>query len=80
MTISSSINTAYGVLDLKKENTMLEPSQMAVIWTMENLQDRRHRAPRSAKPQRSFRGRLGGTVRRFAFRTQLGPVDGHAPA
>ena len=80
MTISSSINTAYGVLDPKKENAMLEPPQMAVVWTLENLQDRRYHAPTSAKPQRSIGRRLGGAVRRFAFRTQLGPVDGHAAA
>ena len=59
---------------------MLEPHQMAVIWTLESLQDQRYRAPKSAKPRQSIRGRLGGAVRRFAFRTQLGPVDGHAPA
>jgi hypothetical protein len=68
------------VFSIEKENTMLEPSQVAVIWTLENLQDQRHRAPNSAKPQRSIRGRVGGAVRRFAFRTQLGPVGGHAPA
>ena len=58
----------------------MQPGQMAVVWMMydqiQRSEAKSQRAPASPRP--SFKQRFGGTFRRFAFRTQLGPVGGHA--
>ena len=58
----------------------MQPGQMAVVWMMYDQSSTiRSGVPaRHASPRPSFKQRFGGTVRRFAFRTQLGPVGGHA--
>ena len=60
----------------------MQPSQIAIIWTMFEEQQRSAEASRSAKasPRPSFTQRFRGQVHRFVYRTQLGPVSGHAPA
>ena len=57
---------------------MLEPNQIAVIWTMYEEQ-RSATVSRGAEtsPRPSFAQRLRGQVRRFVYRAQLGPVIGH---
>ena len=58
----------------------MQPGQMAVIWMMYDQIQRKETASPStdASPRPSLKQRIGGKVRRFAFRTQLGPVGGHA--
>ena len=58
----------------------MQPGQMAVAWMMyEQIQRSEAMSKRAhASPRPSFKQRFGGQVRRFAFRTQLGPVGGQA--
>ena len=58
----------------------MQPGQMAVVWMMYDQIQRSEAASKDAKasPRPSLKQRFGGTVRRFAFRTQLGPVGRHA--
>ena len=60
----------------------MQRDQIAAIWMMYDQIQQSEAAPRradaSARP--SFKQRFGGPFRRFAYRTQLGPVGGHAPA
>ena len=60
----------------------MEPGQMAAIWMIDDQQQRSEMASRRAhrSPRPSFTQRFGGRFRRFAYRAQLGPVGGHAPA
>jgi hypothetical protein len=60
----------------------MQPGQMAVVWMMYDQIQRSEAAIKraDASPRPSFKQRFGGTFRRFAFRTQLGPVGGHAAA
>jgi len=60
----------------------MEPRQMAVIWMMYDQSQRSGQAARRAhsSPRPSFTKRFSGQFRRFAYRAQLGPVGGHAPA
>ena len=61
---------------------MLQPNQIAVIWTMYE-EERRLEAASSgtrASPRPSFARRFRGQFRRITIRGQLGPVGGHAPA
>ena len=60
----------------------MQPGQMAVVWMMYDQMQRSEAASRrtQATARPSFRQRLGGTFRRFAYRAQLGPVGSHAPA
>jgi hypothetical protein len=58
----------------------MEPAQMAVIWTLVDLQETQPRRNKPVEPRQSFAGRFGERIRRIAFRAQLGPVGGHAPA
>ncbi len=60
----------------------MDPTQMAVIWMMPDQSQRSGRAARGAhgSPRPSFTKRFSGRFRRFAYRAQLGPVGGHAPA
>ena len=61
----------------------MQPSQIAVIWTMYEEQQRSEAASRSAPRVASAlrsRNAFGGQFRRFAYRAQLGPVSGHGPA
>jgi hypothetical protein len=58
----------------------MQPGQMAVVWMMYDQIQRSDAASNDAKtsPRPSPKQRFLGAVRRFAFRTQLGPVGGHA--
>ena len=60
----------------------MQPGQMAVVWMMYDATQRSESPSRRAKasPRPSFTQRFGRKFRRFAYRTQLGPVGGHAPA
>ena len=58
----------------------MEAAQMAVVWTLVDLQETQPRRNKPEKPRRSFAGRFGGRIRSIALRAQLGPVGGHAPA
>ena len=60
----------------------MQPGQMAVIWMMYDQIQRSGAASQRAhtSPRPSIRQRFGGRLRRFAYRAQLGPVGGHAPA
>ena len=60
----------------------MQPNEMAVVWMMDDQNQRSETAPwrPAASSRPSFRKRFGGTFRRFAYRAQLGPVAGHAPA
>ena len=60
----------------------MQPSQIAVIWTMFEEQQRAAEASRNAKasPQPSYTQRVRGQVQRFVYRAQLGQVIGHGPA
>ena len=60
----------------------MQPGQIAVVWMMYDQIQRSEAASRRAhaSPRPSFKQRFGGKFRRFAYRTQLGPVGGHAPA
>ncbi len=60
----------------------MQPGQMAVAWMIYDQIQRSEAASRrtNASPRPSLRQRLGGKFRRFAYRTQLGPVVSHAAA
>jgi hypothetical protein len=64
----------------RQENVEMQPGQMAVVWMMYDQFQRSEAAMPTAhaSPRPSFKQRLGRKFRRFAFRTQLGPVGGHA--
>ena len=60
----------------------MQPNEIAVIWMMYE-EERRLEAAASdkhASPRPSFPRRFRGQLRRFAFRGQLGPAGGQAPA
>ena len=60
----------------------MQPNEIAVIWMMYE-EERRLEAASShthASTRPSFPRRFRGQIRRFAFRGQLGPAGGHAPA
>ena len=58
------------------------PGQVAVVWMMHDQQQAAEAAKRAVRPasQRSFAARFNEAVRRFAHRSQLGPVAGNAAA
>jgi len=58
----------------------MQPGQMAIVWMMYDQNQRSDAAAKDAKtsPRPSPKQRFMGTVRRFAFRTQLGPVGRQA--
>jgi hypothetical protein len=60
----------------------MQPGQMAVIWMMYDQIQRSEAASRRIHPSTrpSLGQRFGSQFRRFAYRAQLGPVGGHAPA
>ena len=83
MTISSSIDTTYGVLNQRsEENIGMEPVQMAVMWmAYDQLQRSDEVSRRDHSADRpSVARRFGIRLRRIAYRGQLGPVGGHAAA
>ena len=58
----------------------MELGHIAIVWTMYDQIQRSDAASKDAKtsPRPSPKQRFMGTVRRFAFRTQLGPVGRQA--
>ena len=56
----------------------MQPNQIAVIWAMYEEQQRLESA--SSRAHALARPSLARRFRRLAFRGQLGPVGGHAPA
>ena len=58
----------------------MQPGQMAVAWMMYDQVQRSDAASKDAKtsPRPSPKQQFMGAVRRFAFRTQLGPVGRQA--
>jgi hypothetical protein len=60
----------------------MEPAQMAVMWMAYNQLQRSEEPsrPDHSAQRPSIARRFGSRLRRIAYRAQLGPVGGHAPA
>ena len=66
----------------EKGVTAMQLGQIAVVWMMHDQQQRLDSAKRYGHTvsRPSFVSRLGGKLRRIAYRAQLGPVAGRAAA
>ena len=51
----------------------MNSAPMGLVWTLDNDEEAQ-REPATANNLRSIGRRIRGSIRRFAFRTQLGPV------